>query len=352
MACGHLVWECGCLGLVPAATTFQQDNFEVVTHQNKLLCVVVYTLINSFECLRMKGQQKGSQGQSKPKTSSLPPVKPAASPSKGQAKAVVDNKTKEKEKNKGLDKLPVIPSAKPDPDNEVGKDAAPAAAVVDAACAVAPDDAPVETSAQVVAGTNPSSGQAVETAPPTATDAVTSPSEAVPAEPPAPAYKPEEHNGMVKLIYEQYNEDFPIVNGSTTQENIDDVYCLSFVMPNCLIHLSKLTPAEKRQKDIDQDYENMFIEENPKGVYQGLYVNETYYVYVEQEAQQLARDQEMMRQRAKAGASKTQPALPKDDGRVMESCSCIYGNPCVDEYGCKDWNNRFAVATKNGWKGF
>jgi hypothetical protein len=44
--------------------------------------------------------------------------------------------------------------------------------------------------------------------------------------------------------------------------------------------------------------------------------------------------------------------LTKDDGRVLESCSCVYGNPCVDEYGCKDWDNRYAVATKNGWKGF
>ena len=37
---------------------------------------------------------------------------------------------------------------------------------------------------------------------------------------------------------------------------------------------------------------------------------------------------------------------------LPETCSCLYGNPCVDEYGCKDWANRFAIATKNGWKGF
>lgn len=42
----------------------------------------------------------------------------------------------------------------------------------------------------------------------------------------------------------------------------------------------------------------------------------------------------------------------KEDGRGFESCSCIYGAPCVDEYGCRDWTNRFAVAKKNGWKGF
>ena len=31
---------------------------------------------------------------------------------------------------------------------------------------------------------------------------------------------------------------------------------------------------------------------------------------------------------------------------VPESCSCLYGNPCVDEYSCRDWTNRFAVASK------
>ena len=36
-------------------------------------------------------------------------------------------------------------------------------------------------------------------------------------------------------------------------------------------------------------------------------------------------------------------------GSTAESCSCLEGNPCVDEYHCKDWNNRFDVARKNGW---
>jgi hypothetical protein len=34
-----------------------------------------------------------------------------------------------------------------------------------------------------------------------------------------------------------------------------------------------------------------------------------------------------------------------------EGCSCLFGNPCADKYVCADWNNRFEVATKNGWKG-
>lgn len=28
------------------------------------------------------------------------------------------------------------------------------------------------------------------------------------------------------------------------------------------------------------------------------------------------------------------------------------GNPCLDPEACEDWDNRHAVAKKNGWKGF
>ena len=115
------------------------------------------------------------------------------------------------------------------------------------------------------------------------------------------------NNGKVKLIYEQYDEEFPIQAGSTTQENIDDVYCLSFVMPNCRIHLSVHAPAAKRtiqsnaidaaQKGDDKGayalYQSLYLEEVPLGTYQGLEDDKTYYVYVEQEAEQLARDQEV-----------------------------------------------------------
>jgi len=39
-----------------------------------------------------------------------------------------------------------------------------------------------------------------------------------------------------------------------------------------------------------------------------------------------------------------------DDDSAQEdkaSCSCLWGNPCVNEYGCKDWANRFEVAKRN-----
>lgn len=160
-------------------------------------------------------------------------------------------------------------------------------------------------------------------------------------------------NGEVKLLYERYDELFPIIDGSTTASAIDEVYCLSFVMPDCVIHLSTLPPAEKYQREAAGELD-LFVSENPRGTYHGLVKDLSYYVYVEENADQLRRDQEIAKRNATTLAeAAAKDSLQRDDGRMgMESCSCIYGNPCVDEYGCKDWTNRYAIAQKNGWKGF
>ncbi|GAB9465845.1 hypothetical protein Gpo141_00003235 [Globisporangium polare] len=154
---------------------------------------------------------------------------------------------------------------------------------------------------------------------------------------------------MAKLIYEQYDEEFPIVDGSTTQASVDEVYCLSFVMPACLVHLSRHPNVERFTRENNGIFDSLVAEE-PRGVYQGLERDTTYYVVVEQEVDQLRRDQEATR--ARWDPESKQLKQQNDDGRGFETCSCIYGNPCVDEYGCKDWHARLAVATANGWKGF
>lgn len=299
-----------------------------------------------------KGQAKGNdkgkdKDKEKEKNSKLPSV------NAGKAGAANTNTPSKKgnETTKTPSKVEKLPSIKPN-STEEPKSSARDSAPVQSASSVEvtsdqnanvttePPTAAVETAAKV------------EISPVPAASANPEPVLA-PVETPAPVPKPPQ-NGKVTLIYEQYNEQFDIVNGSTTAENIDEVYCLTFVMPGCLIHLSKMNPQEKRQAEIEGNLD-LFFEENPRGTYHGLEVDQTYYVYVEQEAEQLARDQARMKQIVGSmdGAKpKGDGQLTKDDGRVMESCSCIYGNPCVDEYGCKDWGNRFAIATKNGWKGF
>ena len=123
-------------------------------------------------------------------------------------------------------------------------------------------------------------------------------------------------------------------------------------MPNCLIHLSLLSPQDRRIKEEENPTLDVFVSEDPKGVFHNLEKDTIYYVYVEQEADQLKRDQERMRQIAlqMEGANVSGSGRNEKDNVGTESCSCIFGNPCVDPYGCKDWDNRKAVAAKNGWK--
>ena len=97
--------------------------------------------------------------------------------------------------------------------------------------------------------------------------------------------------------------------------------------------------------------QDLYIKEEPKGTFHGLEKDLTYYVYVEQEADQLARDQEKMRMIAMEMEGYGEKANRNEKDNVgTESCSCLFGNPCVDPYGCKDWDNRKAVAAANGWK--
>lgn len=39
------------------------------------------------------------------------------------------------------------------------------------------------------------------------------------------------------------------------------------------------------------------------------------------------------------------------DEDVKKSCICLYGDPCVNEYGCNDWDSRMAITAKKGGKG-
>ena len=149
-------------------------------------------------------------------------------------------------------------------------------------------------------------------------------------------------------------EEFEIIDGSISASQIDDVYCLSFVMPNCLIHLSRLSPQEKRAQEEADSRVEIFVAEEPRGTFLNLEKDTVYYVYVEQEADQLKRDQEKMRQIAAEMEGAKKSGLEPIGMDILsaghwESCSCIYGVPCLDEYGCKDWKNRNAVSAANGW---
>mmetsp|Transcript_35438 Transcript_35438/g.57880 ORF Transcript_35438/g.57880 Transcript_35438/m.57880 type:complete len:310 (+) Transcript_35438:153-1082(+) len=157
-------------------------------------------------------------------------------------------------------------------------------------------------------------------------------------------------NGKVVLKYEMYAEEFEIKDGCTTAANIDEEYALSFVMPNCKIHLSTLDPNEIREKQGPERYA-AYVPEEPEGTYQGLDVDVgTYYVYIHQDSEQEKKDREAARRLV--AELKARAEADGGGARTQEGCSCLEGNPCADQYICKNWDNRFAVAKANGWKGF
>jgi len=152
--------------------------------------------------------------------------------------------------------------------------------------------------------------------------------------------------GVATLCYDTNIEQFPIQHGEITADDIDEVFCLTFVMPGCIIKLANVKTDFKgstlKHMMIDP---SPYVAESSSGVFANLVDGMTYWVYVVEDAFQEAQD------RAKYMSSVIDENKTQEIERE-ESCSCIEGNPCVNEYGCNNWHNRLAVAKANGWKGF
>lgn len=154
-------------------------------------------------------------------------------------------------------------------------------------------------------------------------------------------------DGMVTINYQMYNEQFPIAGNTLTAARIDEDYGLTDVMPNCRIRLSQMDSATRTlyANAHPERAEAPWVREDPEGTFKDLLADETYYCIVIEDAAQYAKD--MLEMKAKLG-----DVVVEEGGAREEGCSCLYGNPCVDQYICKNWDSRFAVAKANGWKGF
>ncbi|OQR82825.1 hypothetical protein ACHHYP_15472 [Achlya hypogyna] len=151
------------------------------------------------------------------------------------------------------------------------------------------------------------------------------------------------NSGSVILVYEMYSEPFDIIDGSVATSAIDDAYALSFVMPEGHIHLSEYAPCEKRLLEIAGA--NVYMPETAPGTISSLCPGRTYFVYVTEPAS--ATSQCTLSPRKESSS-----VIALSDGRGFDSCTCIEGTPCTDEYGCRNWRQRFAIATQHGWAGF
>lgn len=153
--------------------------------------------------------------------------------------------------------------------------------------------------------------------------------------------------GEVVVNYQMYNESFPISGNSLTAARIDEDYGLSDVMPGCQIRLSQIdSKARTLYGNAHDGNEAPWVREDPIGTFRDLLAGETYFCIAIENPEQYARDMAALTQRLASEGK-----LLSEEKRA-EGCSCLYGNPCVDQYICRDWDNRVAVAKRNGWKGF
>ena len=165
----------------------------------------------------------------------------------------------------------------------------------------------------------------------------------------------ETSNGEVQINYNHYKKKFTIVNGSVSSEVIDNEYCLTFAYPKCKIHLSTYGPNDFSYED--KGLKSPALEnENPSGVYQNLRTDTVYWVHLEEDAEELEAYKQRQEKYAEESALKRREAEENEAKGLVksshaESCSCIEGNPCMDRYGCKNWDKRYEVAKQNGWKG-
>eukprot|EP00462_Mataza_sp_D1_P022528 CAMPEP_0175142094 /NCGR_PEP_ID=MMETSP0087-20121206/12567_1 /TAXON_ID=136419 /ORGANISM="Unknown Unknown, Strain D1" /LENGTH=283 /DNA_ID=CAMNT_0016425777 /DNA_START=83 /DNA_END=931 /DNA_ORIENTATION=- len=170
--------------------------------------------------------------------------------------------------------------------------------------------------------------------------------------------EPEAPKGPVKvtLKYNHYVHEFTCdEKGLLSMEVIDEEFALSFAFPNSKLHLSEKAPTDPEGYDA-ADKPPPYLKEEPAGTYHGLESGKEYFVWVEEAPEERAKYEA-----AQAEYMKNNPVKNPDDdedamlmasnfgGEDSASCSCIEGNPCMSKYNCKDWNNRFEVAKRNGW---
>ena len=133
--------------------------------------------------------------------------------------------------------------------------------------------------------------------------------------------------GQVTLKYEMYTESFTITNGCLKCDEVDDILCLSFVMPKCIISLSKLSPAELKASNDLSAMIKIHVS-MPSNIFEGLEVNQIYFVYVtEDETERLKQAEERKLTRVDMAAVGNLPRyqLTEPPKKNVEGCTCLFG---------------------------
>eukprot|EP00930_Biecheleria_cincta_P013440 TRINITY_DN11974_c0_g1_i1.p1 TRINITY_DN11974_c0_g1~~TRINITY_DN11974_c0_g1_i1.p1 ORF type:complete len:685 (-),score=89.45 TRINITY_DN11974_c0_g1_i1:144-2147(-) len=87
----------------------------------------------------------------------------------------------------------------------------------------------------------------------------------------------QEYSGHVTVNYYTYAEKFPIRDGQLRLADVDELYCLSEVMPGCTISISR--------KEFGYGEEHTYMLESPPGIVTGLKPGDTCWCYVQEASQ-------------------------------------------------------------------
>ena len=187
-------------------------------------------------------------------------------------------------------------------------------------------------------------------------------------------------NGVVTVRYRLKAAPCNIRAGVATAAAVDAALGLSAAKPGCVVHLCVLdVPSLERRMREDGKAEGggqqqqpspsrygYFVREEPEGSFRGLLDGEAYWAYVNEDtaaerAEMEAAKEGWVQHADVSGDSVREVGGGGGGGGIeaagagaaarQEGCSCIEGNPCVDEYICKDWHNRFEIAKTHGWGG-
>lgn len=161
------------------------------------------------------------------------------------------------------------------------------------------------------------------------------------------------------MCYSHYRKPMATIGGRLTALAVDDEMSLSFVFPACVLHLVRGEGADGRAPPASgaaPDAPESWVPEDPPGTFTGLRDGEWLWVVVEEDPGEAAaaaeRQAAYVAQRQQRGGGGGEDA---DGGAIkkeaIEGCSCIWGNPCAEPYGCQDFAGRFALAKAHGWKG-
>ena len=155
-----------------------------------------------------------------------------------------------------------------------------------------------------------------------------------------PKTKPRTANGIAVLRYNHYRHELAVKRNAVRIEAIDELFLFSAVFRGSFV-------VTLRGPDgvVLRPGAGSVVAADTGICIAGVVPGAEYWILVEQDAEAEATVEKRIFKSAEAAAA-------GGDGSsvaAVESCSCIYGNPCVDRYLCQDWGNRYAVSRTNGW---